>query len=221
MCNNNIALYLFAAIINILKQQSVKHNMQITTAAAQTAIAQHANSNTITQSAIVTLLSAVTGTTFANATYVTQVKTAAAHKALNIQKVTIANVTLANNLKAFTSLYVNKVQRTSSNSAQAFVSTASYFTHTNCYSIVKHNSKNAHYLFAMFNSASSVYMLNNVVLTKQQVAQYLTASAASKLLADNSTVVNVKNNITHSAIVRTIALANIVSLTAAKQTVTV
>ena len=66
-----------------------------------------------------------------------------------------------------------------------------------------------------------MYFINNVLATKQQVAQYLTASASAKLLDNNNTVHNVANNVTHTVKVRTIALSNIVSITANKQTLTV
>ena len=73
----------------------------------------------------------------------------------------------------------------------------------------------------MFNSAKSTYYINNVQATKQQVAQYLTASASAKLLNNNNVVANVSNNILHNVQIRTIALANIVSITANKQTLNV
>ena len=71
---------------------------------------------------------------------------------------------------------------------------------------------------AIFNAASSTYTINNAAATKQQVAQYLTASAAQKLLTNTSTTHNATNNVTHSVVVRTIALHNINSITANKQT---
>ena len=73
-------------------------------------------------------------------------------------------------------------------------------------------------MYAIYNSANSVYFINDVVATKQQVAQYLTASASAQLLQKDNTVHNVTHNIQHNVIVRTIALQNIVSITANKQT---
>jgi hypothetical protein len=166
--------------------------------------------------------------TFANIAYTTQVKTAAAHKAVNIQKHVVANVQLFSNIKQATQVFANAVQKSASaiasNDAQAvanFTQQSNYFTHTNCYSIVQHKSNNNLYLYCVFNNTQSVqYTINNVVATKQQVAQYLTKSAAQKLLQTDNTVTNKTHNIQHNVQVRTIALANVKSVTTNKQTVT-
>lgn len=157
--------------------------------------------------------------TFANVTYATSVKTAAKFKNVNIVKTTTANVQLFANIKT-ANIFKNAVQK-NANVANFNVS-SNYFTHTSCYSIVKHKIKNLLYLYAIFNNVSSVtYTINNVTATKQQVATYLTASAANKLLNSNtSTTHNKTNNVTHNVIVRTIALNNIKSITANKQTIT-
>ena len=157
--------------------------------------------------------------TFANIVYTTKVATAAAHKNVNIQKVTSANVQLFSNIKGATQVYANAVKRNAD--VADFVQASNYYTHTNCYSIVQHKQTAQLYLYAIYNSASSVYYINNVVATKQQVAEYLTASAAGQLLTPSNTVHNVTNNVTHSVIVRTIALHNINSITANLQTLTV
>ena len=166
-------------------------------------------------------------TTFAQIMYTTQVATAAQHKHVNITKVTNANVQLFNNINAFTNVYANAVKRTANNIQQAqnanvnaFVTQQNYFTHTNCYSIVKHKTNNNLYLYAIFNNAKSIYFINNVQSTKQQVAQYLTATAAQQLLNNNNIVHNVANNVLHTVHVRTIALNNINSITACKQNIT-
>ena len=78
-----------------------------------------------------------------------------------------------------------------------------------------------YYLYAIYNTAESMYFINAQPATKQQVAALLTASAATKLLEGNATVHNVANNVTHTVQVRTIALQNIVSITAHSQTVAV
>ena len=155
--------------------------------------------------------------TFANIVYVTNVATAAAHKAISIKKVTSANVQLFSNIKSATQVYANAVKRNAD--VANFVQASNYYTHTNCYSLVQHNTNSNLYLYAIYNNADSLYYINNVLATKQQVAQYLTASAAQQLLTPSNTVHNVTNNVTHSVIVRTIALNNIVSITANKQTV--
>jgi len=195
---------------------------------ANTAIALHANTNTITAQQVATLLQNVHGTTFANICYVTQVATAAAHKARNVRKVAVANVQLFNNLQAFTNAYTNAVKRTAAQIATNdeqnvtnFVAQSNYFEHTACYSIVQHKQNSKQYLFAIYNNANSVYYIDEQIATKQQVAALLTASAAAKLLSNDNTTHNVTNNVTHSVTVRTIAMENIVSISAAKQTVQV
>ena len=199
----------------------------LNTATAQNILAQHANAQCINAQQVQALLANVS-VTFANIAYATQVQTAAAHKHNNVQKVTVANVQLFANINAATSVYTNAVQRSaaqhaSNNAASvaAFVTAAAYFAHTACYSIVQHKQTQAQYLYAIYNNASSVYFINNVVATKQQVAALLTASAAAKLLQSSNTVHNVTNNVTHNVQVRTIALANIVSIVANKQVLAV
>ena len=194
---------------------------------AQQALQAHANNNTIAAQTIQVLL-ANKSTTFANVVYVTKVATAAKHKHVSIKKVVSANVQLFSNINAFTSVYANAVKRTANSIAQndaanveQFVAQSNYFEHTACYSIVAHKQTNALYLYAIYNNASSLYYIDNVLATKQQVAEYLTASAASALLANNPVVLNVTNNVLHTVKVRTIALANLVSITANKQTVSV
>jgi len=200
----------------------------LTLVTAQQALQQHANNTQVAAQDVEALLQNVKGVTFANIAYVTDVKLAAAQKHNVVQKVTVANVQLFNNLQAFTDVYVNAVKRTAaqiaSNNAQNiadFEKQDSYFTHTNCYSVVQHKTNNNKYLFAIFNNAQSMYFINAQQATKQQVAALMQPAAAKKLLEDNALVHNVANNITHSVQVRTIALQNIVSITAQKQTITV
>jgi hypothetical protein len=166
--------------------------------------------------------------TFASISYTTTVATAAAHKHNVVQKHVVANVQLFANIKQATAVFANAVKKSAasiaSNSAAnvaAFEQQSNYFTHTACYSIVQHKQNSNLYLYAIFNNVSSaVYTINNVVASKQQVAALLTASAAAKLLQNDNTVTNVTHNIQHNVQVRTIALANIKSVTANKQTVT-
>ena len=168
-------------------------------------------------------LLANTSVTFATIAYTTQVKTAAAHKHLNVQKHTVANVQLFANVNA--AVYANAVKRSAAthttNNAQAvaqFAAQSNYFTHTNCYSIVQHKQTNALYLYCIYNKARSTYTINNVNATKQQVAALLTASAAATLLqASNTVQLNATHNITHNVVVRTIALQNIKQVRARKQ----
>jgi hypothetical protein len=190
---------------------------------AQNALQLHSSSAQVTQQQIAALLNNVS-TTFAQITYVTKVATAAKHKAVNIVKVTAANVQLFSNINAATSVFANAVKRSAAkiasndaNNVANFTAQQNYFTHTNCYSIVKHNTNNNLYLYCIYNNASSLYFINNVLATKQQVAQYLTASAAAQLLNKDATVHNVTHNVTHTVVVRTIALSNIVSINAQQQ----
>lgn len=200
----------------------------ITVAQAQAAILLHANNNTITVAQLQQLLQNVS-VTFAQILYVTQVTLAAQHKAQNICKVTSANVMLCSNIKAHTAVYKRKVQRSAAQYAQnsaaaiaAFAAQQNYFTHTNTHSIVQHaQHANKYYLYCFYNNASSVYMHNNSVVTKQHVAAYCTRSAAAALLQTDNTVHNVTHNITHNVVVRTIALQNIVSIKARKQLLSV
>ena len=200
----------------------------LTLAQAQNAIALHANNTVVTAQQIQNLLQNVS-VTFAQITYVTLVATAAAHKAQNIQKVTTANVILCSSVKAHTSVYANKVRKTaaaiSTNNAQAvaaFTAAQNYFTHTATHCIVAHTQHaNKMYLYAIYNNASSVYMHNNAVVSKQHVAAYCTKSAAAQLLQQSNIVVNKTHNIAHTVQVRTIALSNIVSIKARKQLLTV
>jgi hypothetical protein len=202
------------------------HTLKLQQAIAAQAL--HGNNNTVTAQQVAALL-ANTSVTFANIQYVTTVQLAAAHKLQNIVKVTSANVILCSNIKAQTSVYANKVKKTaaaiaSNNAADvaAFTAAANYFEHTACHCIVQHKQHaSKQYLYAIYNNAQSMYLHNNNVVSKQHVAQYLTASAAKTLLQESNTVHNVTHNITHSVQVRTIALSNIVQIKARKQLLTV
>lgn len=166
--------------------------------------------------------------TFANICYTTQVKTAAAHKAVNIKKSVIANVQLFSNIKQATTVFANAVKKSAtrldSTDAAAiaqFTQQSNYYEHTDCYSIVKHKKSNKLYLYCIYNNTQSVqYTIDGEAATKQQVAEYLTPSAAKKLLQPSNTVVNKTHNIEHDVTVRTIALDNLQSITCNKQTVT-
>ena len=163
------------------------------------------------------ILATTKGCTFAQIQYSTKVATAAAHKAVNITKETKANVQLFNNLKEFTDVYTNAVKRSAG--VDEFVKSDSYFEHTECFSIVEHKTSGKQYLFAIFNNAKSQYYVDGAPVTKHEVAQYLTKSAAAKLLDTSGVVYNATNDIEHTVQVRTIALENIVGLTANKQTI--
>lgn len=203
----------------------------LTLAQAQAALAQHANATTITPQQVTQLLTNVKGTTFANITQVTAVAgIAAAHKAANaIVKVTKANVQLFNNVADYANVYAAAVKRTAAaiadNTAAAvkdFEAQDNYFAHTATFSLVQHKTDaSKYYLFAIYNNADSLYFINNVQATKQQVAALLQPAAAKKLLEDNTVVHNVTHNIMHTVQCRTIALSSIVELRAMKQVLAV
>lgn len=183
---------------------------------ALTALVKHASYNSITEQQIEQLL-AHKASTFASIVYVTKVATSATFKHVNIQKVTQANVQLFNSPFDYTAAVERSAGRIAENTTTQFTQQSNYYEHTACYSVVKHKQSNALYLFASYNNASSMYFIDGQQATKQQVSAYLTPSAASKLLQDNSIVHNVSNNILHTVHIRTIALANIVSIAANKQ----
>jgi hypothetical protein len=63
--------------------------------------------------------------------------------------------------------------------------------------------------------------IDNVQATKQQVAQYLTDSAARDLLDTSNVVTNVEHGFMHTVQLRAVELCNIVAIKAAKQVLTV
>lgn len=162
--------------------------------------------------------------TFANIEYTTPVATAAKHRAVQIEKHTVANVQLFSNIKAATSVFANAVKKTAgaieSNTEEAiakFRAQENYFFHTDCYSIVQHKSNNKQYLYCIYNNAKSEFTIDGKPATRTEVAQFLTPSAASKLLTPSATTHNKTYNVEHSVTVRTIALDNITSITCNKQ----
>lgn len=201
----------------------------LTLAAAQTALQQRSNNNSVTPQQVETLLQNVRGVTFAGVLQVTKVATAAAHKAVNVQKVTQASVQLFNNVQDYANVYAAAVKRSAGNIAdnnvanvQAFEQQDNYFTHTNTFSLVQHKTDaTKFYLFAIYNNAESMYFIDGQQATKAEVAQLLTPSAAKQLLQGTNVVHNVANDIMHTVQVRTIALDSIVELKAMRQTVTV
>src|SRR5271166_2306068 len=156
----------------------------------------------VSQHDVEQLLATTRGTTFAGLVQVTPVKLAAQHKARMIYKVTVANVQLFNNLNAFTNAYENAVRRSAArnpsndaaNVAQ-FSSQGNWFTHEQCYSIVRHSTKPTQkYLFGIYNFGESMYVEAGdtlQVVSRQHVAQFMTASEKEKLLNPPAVVHNV------------------------------
>lgn len=196
---------------------------------AQQALQQRSNNNFVTAQDVEQLLQNVKGVTFASVLQVTQVKTAAAHKLRNVQKVTQASVQLFNNVQDYVNVYAAAVKRSAANIAdnsvadvQAFKQQDNYFAHTNTFSLVQHKTDaTKYYLYAIYNNANSLYFIDGQQATKAEVADLLTASAAKDLLNSSNVVHNVANDIMHTVQVRTIALSSIVELKAMRQTVAV
>lgn len=164
--------------------------------------------------------------TFANVVFATQQQHAAKFKNVIINKVTSANIILCSNIHAHTSVYANRVRKTAlqytDNDIDAvnnFTASAASYTHTDCYSIVQNNRvASKYYLYAIFNTAQTIYLHNNVQVTKQYAQQFCTPSAVA---AQNAKAVyNKTNNITHNAVARTIAISNLVAIRARKQILT-
>jgi len=192
---------------------------------AQNALQLNATNVKISEQDVVALL-ANKSVQFAQITTVTPVATSAKHKNVVIKKVVNANVQLFANITDY-SLYAKQVMRSANKldanaNITSFEVSDTWFEHTNCYSIVKHKTNNKLYLYAIFNSVtSSTYFIDNVVATKEQVAQYLVPSQVSKLFDTSNVVHNKTNNVTHNLTLRTIELNNIVSIKANKQFLTV
>lgn len=179
------------------------------------ALALNAQNAHVTQAQIVNALNS-SSVTFAQITYVSNVKTAAAHKNVQLRKVVTANVQLFANINAATSVYKNAVQRNAN--VQNFNVQSNYFAHTQCYSIVQHKQNNKLYLYCIYNNvAQTTYYVNAQQVSKATFASYCTNSIAQKLLSNSTSTHNVHNNVTHDIVVRTIALQNIVALNANKQ----
>jgi len=159
---------------------------------------------------IISLLSNVKGVTFANIEYETVVATAAAFKTVRVTKRVVANVQLFNNLKAFTNVYRNAVERSS---GKPFEVSESYFEHTECFSVVKHKTKSAYYLYCIYNNVQSTeYLIDGVPATKQAVTAMMTPSAAAA--ANSEKTHNVRNNVDHDVVIRTIGLDSLTKITA-------
>lgn len=198
--------------------------MQITEALQ--AIKLHTQGTRILAADVSKMLDTVRGVTFASIVQVTDVKLAAKYKLVQIKKVTEASVQLFNNLGEFTNVYANAVKRSASKIAdndaalvENFETQSNWFEHTNCYSVVKHKTKDAYYLYAIYNNAKSLYVHggSGKQMSKDEVASYMTPAAAQELLAPYDYALNVANDVLHDVKVRVTALDNVVSIVAQKQ----
>jgi hypothetical protein len=157
------------------------------------------------------------GSTFARIETLTAVKTAAKHKAIKIEKRTIANVQLfgtLNDLQVYRRMVIKSANKIDNQVIESFEVSDNYFTHDDsCFSIVYHKSNQTAYLYAVYNNVSStVYTIDGIESDKLQVSEYLTPSEKEKMLGDNSIVYNKTNDVLHSVIVRTIKIENIISI---------
>jgi hypothetical protein len=180
----------------------------------------------ISSNQITGLLSSLKGTTFARIEYSTVVATSAANKATKIVKHTSANIQLFNGIKDYKAVYLNAVKRSAAKiesndmaSVESFELTPTWYNHSDCFSLVNHSKTGAAYLFAIYNKADSYYEIDGVKASKNAVVAYLTPSAAKALLDDTGITYNVKNNLSHKVIVRTVSLDNIHSIKAMGDTI--
>lgn len=186
--------------------------------------------NSITEAFVKQLLSTTNGATLASLTLCTDVATAAAYKSVTIKKVSKVSVMLYGNVSN-TNLYADAVKRSAnalvandSTNVDAFVTQDTYYEHNaDCYSIAKHKQNNTVYLYSIVNNnanADAYYFINNVLASKQEVAQYLTASNAKVLLEGRSNV-NKTYNIEHNVKPFVVKLQNVMQINALKQSITV
>jgi hypothetical protein len=195
----------------------------LTIAYAKAAVAAH-KQNKVNASRVTALLAPYNNTaTLANVTQVTQVQTSAANKHLLIQKVTRANVLLFANALNYVACIQRSANKIADNDPAAvanFEKSEASFTHDPaCYSIVTNNNSSQQYLYLHYNNAESVYMLNGTMISVETAASFCTPGVAKTMLQPSNTTHNVKNNVTHSIVVRTVKIQNIVRLAALKQVI--
>lgn len=197
------------------------------TTAQQIATTAH---NCITPAFVKQMLANTNGATLASVILCTDVATAAAHKSVTIKKVSKTNVMLYGNVSN-TNIYAeavkrsaNKIATNDSANVEAFVTQATYYEHDEqCYSIATHKQNGTVYLYSVVNNnadAEAYYFINNALATKQEVAQYLTASNAKVLLEGRSNV-NKTFNIEHNVKPFVVKLQNVMQINAVKQSITV
>lgn len=179
--------------------------------------------NQVKTSQVIAALLSGKSSTFAQIEYITEIKPAAAHKSVKIQKLTTANVQLFSDIKAATDVFLNALKRTAQKisgnnieNLKTFEKSSTYYEHTDCYSVVKHKESEKLYLWAIFNNAISHFLIDGKPATREQVAEFLTPSAKKALLNKDKIVLNAKNDIMHTVQVRTIAMENVKAINAVK-----
>lgn len=157
--------------------------------------------------------------TFASIVYQTEVKTAAKYKHVKIEKIVSANVQLFSDIKTATNVFKNAVKKSAlkigedPQHVEKFQKSENYFMHDlECYSLVKHKEKEAYYLWAIFNNSKSIFLIDGEPASRDEVAQYLTPSAARDLLNPSKITYNVTNDLQHTIKVRTVKIENILKI---------
>jgi len=139
----------------------------------------------------------------------TKVKTAAKHKNIKIEKraMIVARLFSQSDYNQIVKNSASQIETNDSEKVESFVARESIYKHEdNAYSVCY--NKDSVYLYCHVDrTAFSQYYINDVQSTKQQVAEYLTASAAKQLLSDR--VYNKEHDIEHKVFVRTIKVDNI------------
>lgn len=146
-----------------------------------------------------------------------KVKTAAAHKDLNIYKVSKSQVLLPISGDTYRDLVRESALANGAEqeSVDNYVVGESPYQHTGVYPICELKSNpEKKYLYGIYGVGTApVYMLDDTVLTKEEVAGYMTAGEAKKLLDETPAVTeNKTHGFKHSVAVRTVSLGNVISL---------
>jgi hypothetical protein len=165
------------------------------------------------------------GVTFAGLEYKTTIPTAAKFKNdVSIEKRTSANVMLFQTIKDF-DVYRKAVIKTANmivenGQVTDFEVSDNWFEHSDkdCFSLISSKSTGEQYLYFIANNAQSQYFVNGVAVQKDEIKQYLTPSKAKEIFENDGIVYNKKNDVMHMMHPRTLKLANIITLTANKQT---
>ena len=199
------------------------------TTAQQIATTAH---NCFTPAKVKQLLANTNGATLASLVLCTNVEGVSKDykDSITIKKVSKVNVMLYGNVTN-TNVYADAVKRSANKIAtndsanvDAFVTQTTYYAHDEqCYSIATHKDNGTVYLYSVVNNnadAEAYYFVNNVLATKQEVAQYLQASKAKVLLEGRSNV-NKTFNIEHNVKPFVVKLQNVMQINALKQSITV
>jgi len=149
-------------------------------------------------------------------TTATRVKTAAAHKDVELYKVSKARVLLPANGDTYVRMVKESAAALGSQeeNVQAYTVGESPYQHTDVYPVCELKSTpEKKYLYAIYESTTApVYLLDGNEISKDEVANYLTASEAKKLTEESVITENKTHDIKHSVVVRTISLGNVVSI---------